>query len=242
MSKRLVLLLSGGIESIVIAAIAAQTEGRRHAVFVDYGQIPRQKELKAVRAITREYGIQLEVVTMEVPFLEDHDMLDEGGVIYSNELSEKLGMKPRPQAKADRGHVVPYRNLVFSTIAASYAETIGATELWMGFDYRPDLPSRTADKSPAFVAALEDVLAEGSDSEDLIQVVTPLQGYTKVDTIRRGHLLGVKWNTSWSCYNAFSLPCGVCAQCLTRKSAFFEAKIDEDVEYCSLEFIQAQLS
>lgn len=245
MDHRAVALLSGGIESLVTAALMDErghkfSRSYKHGLFVDYGQNARDKERLAASRIARRYGIQLEIVDAVFPFLENHDLVT-GGVVYSNALSEELGLVRKSQKVADRAHVVPYRNLVFTSMAASFASSIGADEIWVGFDYIPDVPTATADKSPKFVEHLNKVF-EIAQEDIAVRLITPLQGNKKVDTIVQGKELGVCWRDSWSCYNALDLPCGVCAQCLTRVQAFREAGIDEGVNYHSREFIREQLS
>lgn len=244
---RMVVLLSGGIESLVVAALARayDPEGdvRLHGLFVDYGQVPREQERRASRTIAREYGIVLEEVELVLPFLDGHPMTEDGIIMYFDDLAEELGVKRSTRADVYRSHVVPYRNLMFTSMAASLALHVGADQIWTGFDYRPDLPTATADKSPAFVRALDETFAAAADKGTRApRIVAPLQGNSKVDTIRNGEKLKVKWSTSWSCYNGLNFPCGVCAQCLTRIQSFAEAGVDEGVEYHSREFIREQLS
>ena len=240
--QRLVVLLSGGIESIVTAAIAAQTRATRHALYVDYGHLARVPEKSAARAISREYGLNLEVVELTLPFLETHDMFAEGAVIIANE--ELPEAERIDQAKANRAHAIPHRNLVFVGLATMLAETVGATEVWAGFDDNPASPTRTKDKSPEFAELLGSAIRAGSDASfpNIPRIITPLQGNSKTDTIQLGQSLGVKWSLSRSCYNGFTLPCGVCAQCRTRRAAFAKLGVDEGVAYCSREFIDAQVS
>lgn len=240
--SHVVALVSGGIESLVVAAWMSKKHRSefRHAVFVDYGQMAAQQELESTRAIAREYGLNLECVEMKLPFLEGYGLIRQG-LMYADELAEELGVKPIKSPSVDRSHVIPYRNLFLVSIAASMADTVCAEELWLGFDYHPNLPTRTADKSPEFVAQLQDVIDTAKENSD-VTLVTPLQGNTKEATIKKGVELNVNWSLSWSCYNNLSLPCGVCAQCRTRRTAFNVTGVHEGVDYHSLDFIRSQLA
>lgn len=248
--ERYVALLSGGIESLVTAALMRDRMNRRgavgHAVFVNYGQVPHEQEERAVRDIAREYGLHLEVAEVTLPFLGSHDMVSGDTVFYWKDVAEGYGL-PFGRGAHERNHVVPYRNLMFISIAAAFAGQVKATQLWCGFDHHP-MPDKagwntaTSDKSPEFVKAFESTLTFGRDDWPRIKVVTPLQGNSKTKTIKRGEALGVKWSMSWSCYNAFTLPCGVCAQCRTRREAFSALGVDEGVDYCSIEFLRQQVS
>lgn len=232
--KRAVVVLSGGIESLVTAAVFRDQNAAAlgHAIFVRYGQKALPGEERAVRDIARRYALNLEVVDMVVPFLTGHDMLDEDSITYGNGVLDPEGSRVKPD---NRSHVIPYRNLVFVAIGAMFASTIKATELWVGFDYTGDSnPTATSDKSPEFVKALSRVLDIAKEGK-AVKVVTPLQGNVKEKTIRLGERLGVDWSSSWSCYNYLGKPCGVCAQCNTRQRALKACGVDEGVQYCTLE-------
>ena len=234
---RLVALISGGVESIVVAALASAMcpRWKRHAVFVDYGQAVREQELSASTAIAREYGMNLEVVTIDLPFLASHDLVA-GTIVVDPSLVTEFGVG----AGKARSHIVPYRNVMFLSIAASYAGQVGASEVWAGFDYRADDPVTAArDKRPEFVDAFNTVVQESGSGP--LWVRTPLQGKTKVETITLGAMHEVKWNLSWSCYNDFPKPCGVCARCVERLDAFVKAGVEEGVEYCTRSFIRDQI-
>lgn len=245
MTQRLVTLLSGGIESLVVAALAAEKfpEARRHALFVDYGQVPVEHEREASRKIARTYGMNLEEVSMSLPFLSGYDLMSPG-IMFSHTLEKELGAgESVPRGDPERSHVIPMRNLIFLSIAGSYATSIGANELWVGFDYHPQLPSATADKSPEFVHAVQQAFRIAKEGKT-VTIVTPLQGNSKVDTILAGEKLEVDWGISWSCYNALDYACGVCAQCLTRTEAFAAVAmkcIYDGIDYHSRDFIRDQM-
>ncbi len=238
---RKVVLVSGGIESLVTTALAVRERtGPVHGVFIDYGQIPVEQERRASRRISRRYGVVLEEVTMTLPFLSDHHMVAPG-LIYDNTRAQEFGVMVGDQRKADRAHVVAFRNLMFLSIAASLATTVGAGELWCGFDYVKEATG-TRDKSPEFVEAFQEALEEAIDDDAFAPVVmTPLQGQNKMQNILVGEGLGVDWSLSWSCYNNLYRPCGVCAQCNTRKESFAGLGGDEGVDYATESDIRGEL-
>jgi 7-cyano-7-deazaguanine synthase len=228
-----VIIMSGGIDSLVTAALFREQhpEDVGHGFFIDYGQRVVDQEEKAVMAFSEKYGIVTEKVTMDVPFFDELDLVREDLVLVSE------GVKDGDPLPGGRGFIVPYRNMIILSMAASLASIVGASEVWCGFDYHI-AASRTngaaPDKSPGFVVAINTALHIAREGGG-VRVITPIQGNSKRDTIREGERMGVDWSSSWSCYNNFDKPCGVCAQCIVRKSAFEELGVVEGVEYLSRE-------
>ena len=223
-AKRIVLMFSGGIESVVIAALARRdhADAVLHGIFVDYGQSPAASEARAVTRAARRYGIVVENVGMAIPFLDDSPMMQAaGGKIVAG-----------GGGKETRAHIVPYRNLMFLGICASYATIVGATELWTGFDYCPENAGAARDKSPAFARAMDHVLAEASEGVKM-RVITPLQGNVKADTIHLGESMLVDWEGTWSCYNDGLVHCGECGSCLQRKQGFEVAGMVDPTQYAA---------
>jgi 7-cyano-7-deazaguanine synthase len=229
---RIVLLLSGGVESLVIAAKARADLPRvsLHAIHIDYGQRARERERRAVRTMSRLYGFQLEEAKVELPFLESHALID----------PETAIMATTGNGVPTRGHIVPFRNLAFLGLATMFAGTLCADEIWTGFDFT-NRPDSANDKRPEFVGHLNRAIGVSGEEGQAITVVTPLQGYTKSDTIKLGETLQVPWEISWSCYNDFMRPCGACGSCLSRRQGFINAGVDEKVDYCTAEFVREQL-
>lgn len=229
-SSRVVLLLSGGMESLVVAAMFRKSAPSwlGHAFFVDYGQRAVERELQAVTQISRAYALQLEKVTLDVPFLSAHPLVDADAVL----VDEALGAKG---LNSVTNHIVPGRNLMLLGCCVTYAMSIGASEIWTGFDFTPR-PGAAVDKSEVFVLAMHGVMAAiGAEC----QIVTPLQGSTKEATARIGQELEVDWASSWSCYNAFPKPCGVCAPCRARRKALEQVGVQQN--YHSTEYVTQQM-
>lgn len=237
-AQRSILVMSGGVESLVLAAIyrSENPSGLGHAFFVDYGQRPVEQERRAVTRIARHYGLNLEVATLDLPFLHDHAMADADTFIVDD-----------GPGSTSQTHIVPARNLIFLSLASSYAHEVGAGEIWTGFDF---VPGGALDKSPGFVEAFQDVLQ--SLLMD-VKVRTPFQGGTKgplspslakkVDTIMTGLSHHVDWSLSWSCYNDLALPCGVCGSCKVRREAFEKVLgPDFDGPYASEDVINAHIN
>ena len=235
MEHRAVVLLSGGIESLVTTALL-EARGRLftssviHGLFVDYGQNAVKRELSAAKRAARKYGVVLEEVSMVLPFLDDLALLDPDGVVVSD--GAEFG------GKSSQGHIVPFRNGMFLAVAAALADKVGASEVWAGFDHRPGVDASASDKSREFVESFNAAVLCGCSKA--IEIKTPLQGNDKVDTLRTGIELHVDWRDSWSCYNAFAFPCGVCGSCVVRAAAFAEAGLPPE-QTMSKEFIDAQL-
>lgn len=227
MSKAVVMLMSGGIESAVVAAmISCTTSGYygevRRALMVNYGQRAWEKEYKSAVYLCNKYGIFLETVVVDFPFLE-------GNSLVAHDL-----VATHSSEGAERGHIVPYRNLIFLGIAASYiAATYDGDEdasvaLVTGFDYDPNNPGSAMDKSPEFAASFEETL-EMSREGPKVELYSPLNfaPVGKAANIRRALNLGVDLSKTWSCYNDGRLHCGGCGSCVIRQHAFLELGLED---------------
>jgi 7-cyano-7-deazaguanine synthase len=243
---RVAMILSGGVESLVVAAKLRRDHPTTlvHGVFVDYGQRAAERERRAVQRIVRTYGFGLEEVQMTLPFLADHALIDPDTLLYSAEGAQKLGVPLASRIDevrtGDRVHIVPYRNLVFASIAASFATGVGATEIWTGFDYRPEREGAATDKSPAFVDTLNATLAAAREGVT-VRVVAPVQHLWKHQTVSLGEEIGVDWTTAWSCYNDLYAHCGVCGSCGDRRRAFSQAGVSDPTTYCPTEYVRGML-
>jgi 7-cyano-7-deazaguanine synthase len=236
MEKRSVLMVSGGVESLVVTALFREMfpSGFAHAIHVHYGQKPYLQEARAVRRACERYGVTLVSPTVDLPWLEDHAMVDEDRLVCGEDFAASVGVGPGD------ANIVPFRNLAFLGLAAMYAGTVGASEIWTGFDYNPNAKGGTAkDKSPEFVRAMDLALAASSEG-GTVSVVSPLQGNSKVDSVRRGQSLKVDWSMAWSCYNDYPKHCGVCGSCSLRMGAFKELGLSLG-EVCDPEFMRSEV-
>lgn len=218
MSKKAVVLLSGGLDSAVTLYHAKAAGYEAHALIFDYGQRHR-REVAAARAVARGAKVPAEVVRISMPW-KGSALLDSAVRVPSRGV--KKNVIPSTY--------VPARNIIFLSFAASFAEAIGARVIFIGanaVDYSgyPDCRPRFF---RAFQAALDQGLKTGVQHKG-IRILTPLLNMTKTGIVRRGVHLGVPFARTWSCYEGGSRVCGVCDSCRLRARGFAGAGVIDPV-------------
>ncbi|HUP66576.1 MAG TPA: 7-cyano-7-deazaguanine synthase QueC [Thermoanaerobaculia bacterium] len=220
---RAVVLLSGGLDSATVLAIA-RSEGREVlALSFDYGQ-RHSAELEAARRIAKNAGV-LEHLVVKI------DMRPFGGSALTAAI-------PVPKDQVGRGGIpvtyVPARNLIFLSIAVGFAETREADEIWIGVN-AVDF-SGYPDCRPEFIDAFQRAVLEGTRSGVELKtprIVTPLIDLSKGEIIRRGTALDVDYSATRSCYDpdGEARACGHCDSCLLRKEGFAQAGVSDPTIY-----------
>lgn len=209
------------MDSAVVAA-AARAQGRAlYALSLHYGQ-RHARELAAARWQARRLGV-LRHVTLRLPLkpIAAGSLVD-GGAIRDS------GIKPgRP------GTYVSFRNGVFLAAAASFAETVGAEEVWGGWCFMDQ--AGYPDCTPAFFRAFERAVSAGTWAgrrRKAFRIVAPLGRLDKAATLRLGLELGVDFAHTWTCYQPQSQsgrirPCGRCDACRLRRDGFAKAGLSD---------------
>lgn len=225
-----VVLLSGGLDSTTVLALA-RAEGRVcHCLTVRYGQRHRH-ELEASRRVAAALGAAEHLVL-------DVDLSPLGGsALTSPEIAvPKDGADPARSAVIPVTYV-PARNTVLLSLALGWAEVLGAREIWLGVsavDY-----SGYPDCRPEFIAAFQDLAAVATKAAvergQAVEIRAPLIDLTKAETIRRGLALGVDYGLTHTCYDPDpdGAACGRCDACRLRRRAFTEVGRDDPVRYQS---------
>ncbi len=209
-----VCLLSGGLDSAVAAAMARDEGYEIFPLTVKYGQ-RHDKETVCARDIAMLWGVQWKVLQIEHP--GGSALTFDTEVPLDRNIDESI-----PQT------YVPGRNAIFITLAASYAEKIGAEAVFVGvnaLDY-----SGYPDCRQDFIDAMNRVLAVGLKSGvegAAIRVKAPLIHMTKVEIIETGVALAVPFKYTWSCYVGGAVPCGRCDSCIIRADGFKKFGIDD---------------
>lgn len=220
---RAVILLSGGLDSATVLAIAKR-EGRVcHALSFVYGQ-RHEIELAAARRVAGAVGVEEHIV-----FPIDLRLFGGSALTGDDEVpKDAVGAPGIPVT------YVPARNTIFLATALGYAEARGAGEIWIGVN-AVDF-SGYPDCRPEFIDAFQRVIATGTRSgveRGEPRIVAPLLAMTKADIIRAGTALGVDYSLTHSCYDpgADGLACGHCDSCLLRKRGFEEAGVGDPTGY-----------
>ena len=218
--ERSVVLVSGGLDSTVTAAIAAATTAPAF-LHVNYGQRTEQRELKAFNSIADFYGAQKKLVA-DIRYLKEiggSALTDEAIAVPEGKLGE-AGIPPT---------YVPFRNAHLLCIAVSWAEVIGAGSVYIGAVEEDS--SGYPDCRKAFFEAFENAVVLGTRPQTKIRLRTPLIEMRKGDIVRKGIELGAPLHLTWSCYKDSDVACGVCDSCLLRLRGFKEAGIADPIPY-----------
>jgi 7-cyano-7-deazaguanine synthase len=207
-----VVLLSGGLDSTTVAAIAKAQGFRLLALTIDYNQRHRI-ELDHAARVAAAIGVERHIV---LPL----DLRGFGGSALTADIAvPKGGVEPGIPVT-----YVPARNTIFLSVALGWAEAAGAKDLFIGvnaLDY-----SGYPDCRPAFIAAFE-ALANIATKNGGFTVHAPLKDMTKADIVREAGVRGVDLSPTWSCYDPTPAgrPCGECDSCRLRAKGFAEAGV-----------------
>jgi 7-cyano-7-deazaguanine synthase len=225
-AKRAVVLLSGGLDSTTVLAIARAEGYAPHALSFRYGQ-RHEVELDAAARVARAFGAPHRVVTVDLSSLGGSALTD-GAIEVPKDRDDRAMGADIPVT------YVPARNTVFLAVALGYAETLGAGDLFVGvnaLDY-----SGYPDCRPEFVEAFERLAqvatADGVTGRVRYRVHAPLMRMTKAEIVRAGLALGVDYSITHSCYDPVDgLACGRCDSCLLRRRGFALAGVPDPTRY-----------
>ncbi len=221
MTKSIV-LLSGGMDSLVCAGLACRDEKDVSFVHMNYGQKTSVRERKSFDAIADHYKIPAEKrKVIDMTFLKQI-----GGSSLTDDAITVKDYKGDSDIIPDS--YVPFRNSIILSLAVSWAERISAQKLYIGANYE-DSPGYP-DCRPSYYDAFNKVIKEGTKSAD-ITILTPVISMKKKEIVMKGQELQVPWHLSWSCYQSSDRSCGVCDSCALRLRGFKEAGIVDPIEY-----------
>ena len=223
--KKAVVLLSGGMDSATVLAMAGAQGFECHALSVDYGQ-RHHAELAAAQRVARVLGAREHRVV-------NIDLTGFGG---SSLTDKKIAVSQRPTEGIPLTYV-PARNTIMLALALAWAEVLQARDIFIGVnavDY-----SGYPDCRPAFIEAFErmaNLATKAAVEGHPLCVHAPLQHMSKAEIIRQGLALGVDFSQTVSCYQAdeSGLACGVCDACRLRHAGFVAASVDDTTRYRDL--------
>lgn len=227
-SRKAVVLLSGGMDSCVSAAIARDAHGVGNVALLHagYGQRTQQRERRAFDEIADFYGVRERLVVQL-----DHFRSIGGSALTDKNISVPQGElgAPGPHGSAIPVTYVPFRNAHFLSVAVSWAEVIAAGAIYIGAVAEDS--SGYPDCRPEYYRVFQELIHVGTRPETQIEMVTPVITMKKSDIIRRGMELGAPLHLTWSCYQNEDAACGACDSCLLRLRAFAEVGVADPIVY-----------
>jgi len=215
-----IVLVSGGMDSCLAAAIADQTCDAAF-LHLNYGQKTEQREKRAFNDISDHYRIEKR---LEVDMLHF-------SVIGGSSLTDKKIPVSRADLKTEDipQSYVPFRNANILAIATSWAEVIGATKIYIGAVEEDS--SGYPDCRESFFKSFNLLITEGTKPETNITIITPLIHMSKKQIIEKSIALNAPVHLTWSCYQNEDSACGVCDSCALRLRGFQQAGIKDPIDY-----------
>ncbi|MBV8892460.1 MAG: 7-cyano-7-deazaguanine synthase QueC [Acidobacteria bacterium] len=222
-TQRAVVLLSGGMDSCVCAALAAR-DYHPAALHISYGQRTEQRELRSFAAICDRLNIGDRLVV-------NNEALR---MIGGSALTDRSIEVPQSQLTGPGIPItyVPFRNAHFLSAAVSWAEVLGAAKVWIGAVEADS--SGYPDCRPAYYQAFNELVRAGT-RQGGIEIVAPLIAMHKAEIVALGLELGAPLDLTWSCYSREDQACGVCDSCVLRLRAFREAGAEDSIPYLAPE-------
>jgi len=229
MSKpRAVVLVSGGMDSCVTAAIA-NLQYELSFLHVNYGQRTQNRELKSFIALADHYGVVQRLVA------DMSHLRTMGGSSLTDKRMEVAKADPQKLFHSDTKNIptsyVPFRNANILSVAVSWAEVIGAQAVFIGAVEEDS--SGYPDCRKEFYDAFNAMTDLGTKPETKITILTPVIHLQKYEIVKRGKELNAPFELTWSCYQQEDLSCGMCESCALRLHAFQLAGIEDPIPYAT---------
>jgi 7-cyano-7-deazaguanine synthase len=224
--SRAVVLVSGGMDSCVTAAIA-HLQHELAFLHVNYGQRTEQRELKAFYALAEHYGVQQTLIA-DLTHLKSI-----GGSSLTDVHIKVREADPATLFHSQKNEIptsyVPFRNANILSAAVSWAEVVGAGHIFIGAVEEDS--SGYPDCRKEFYDAFNAVIDLGTKPETKISISTPVIHLKKSEIVLRGRELNAPFELTWSCYSSEDQACGVCDSCALRLRAFQMAGIEDPIPY-----------
>ncbi|NDI36435.1 7-cyano-7-deazaguanine synthase QueC [Chengkuizengella sediminis] len=232
MNKKAVIILSGGLDSTTCMGIAKDQGYDLFPITFDYGQ-RHNIEIEKSKQVANYYGVRDKQKIIPLSFLKDF-----GGSALTDENLEVPDVVKSDGSNDDSSDIpityVPGRNLLFLSIATSYAEVLKADAIFIGvnaLDY-----SGYPDCRPEFIAKMEEVISIATKvgvEGQKVKIETPLISWSKAEIIKEGLKIDVPYHLTTSCYNGEEEACGTCDSCRLRLKGFEEAGSKDPIPYSS---------
>jgi len=218
---RSIVLVSGGMDSCVTAAIARGENDELAFLHVSYGQRTEVRERKAFNDIGDFYGVEqrLDISIEHLAMIGGSSLTDKTiDVTEANVESKEIPTS-----------YVPFRNANMLSIAVSWAGVIGATAIYIGAVAEDS--SGYPDCRTEFYQAFQKTIDAGTKPETHIEICTPIIHFSKAEIVKKGIELDAPLHLSWSCYRSEDLACGTCDSCALRLRGFEQAGVKDPIAY-----------
>jgi len=214
-----IVLLSGGMDSAVVAALACR-DHEAAFLHLDYGQRTEDRERAAFVALAEHYGVTRRLISRVEPLqsVKGSSLTDAG-----------IPLKEEGPARAIPATYVPFRNTHFLAAAVSWGEVIGAR--WIYYGAVEEDSSGYPDCREDYVDAFNRLVREGTRPDTRLTVLAPLLHRSKAEIVREGMRLGAPFHLTWSCYTESETACGECDSCRLRLKGFREAGHPDPIAY-----------
>ncbi len=221
MSKKAVVILSGGMDSTLCAYKAKREGFNLITLHFNYGQRTEKRELKAFREISKELKA-IKRVELNLDFLK---MLGGSSLIDKEQKIPTEGL-----TKEIPSTYVPFRNGIFISIATALAEINRAEAIYIGVVEEDS--SGYPDCREEYIKSMNKSINLGTKPTTKIEIVTPLINLKKEDIVKEAIKESVPLELTWSCYQNEEIACGVCDSCRLRLKGFKKAGVKDLIPYC----------
>ena len=216
-----VVLVSGGMDSCVTAAIAREENKDLAFLHISYGQLTEDREHKAFNDIADFYSaeMRLDISIEHLAKIGGSSLTDENIAVSEADL----------ESNEIPTSYVPFRNGNLLSIATSWAEVLDARAIYIGAVAEDS--SGYPDCRPVFYEAFQKAIDAGTKPETHIEIKTPIIHLSKAQIVKKGVELNAPLHLSWSCYRNEDLACGTCDSCALRLRGFEQAGVKDPVPY-----------
>ncbi len=216
-----IVLVSGGMDSCVTAAIAAGESAELGFLHISYGQRTEERERRAFNDIADHYRVdkRLDISIEHLAKIGGSSLTDASLQVTEADL----------ESKEIPTSYVPFRNANMLSIAVSWAEVIGATSIYIGAVAEDS--SGYPDCRPEFYEAFQKAIDAGTKPDTRIEIRTPIIHLSKAEIVRNGIELNAPLHLTWSCYRSEDVACGTCDSCALRLRGFERAGVVDPIDY-----------
>ena len=221
MTSKSIILVSGGMDSCVAAAIASRECDDLAFLHVSYGQRTETRERQAFNDIADFYDVEnrLDISIEHLAKIGGSSLTDPSIKVTEADLASS----EIPTS------YVPFRNANMLSIAVSWAEVVGATAIYIGVVAEDS--SGYPDCRPEFYAAFQQTINTGTKPDTHIDIRTPIIELSKAEIVKKGIKLDAPLHLTWSCYRNEDLACGTCDSCSLRLRGFEQVGVRDPIEY-----------